>query len=267
MTSDELFWRIVVATQSLEDALLLWWLAAIGADEEIYKEPRGTLVRIFGLTRQQIARTRQRLESSNLVRTKILLDRYTHFILSADALNELLGQTVMVNSDCAPYRFGPTRHDSAFDLPPFAAWSRLALIRRNRDEAILIAWLWQSDAHSVGVVATGHDVERRVLGFIERRTAMRAMARLADAGLVRIEPLGREGARYHLDAAAVISLLATFPFHEDAVTVLPGWSTLDFPLLGRIASSLAAEPSASSRPVANPNDPSCAAIDSLEAQT
>ena len=267
MNSDELFWRVVVATKTLDDGLLLWWLAAIGADEDVYKEPKGTFERLFGLTRKQIARSRVRLSSSGLVAAQLSWTRRTAFKIDADNLVALVGQIVQVDTQCQLGQFGPVRPAAAFGLPPFSAWSRFALIRRDRDEAILIAWLWQFEAHSVGVVATGHEVERQVLGLIERRTAMRAMARLSDAGLVRIEPLGREGARYHLDAAAVLSLLATFPFHEDAATVLPGWSNLDFPLLSRIASSLAATPSASSSHVAQADDPASAAIASLEAQT
>jgi DNA-binding transcriptional ArsR family regulator len=265
------------------------------ADQEAYKVPRWTLGRLFGLSRKQVARSRVRLDSTGLTTAQVARDHRTTFTVHAEVLAATLGRSVSVNSDCAPGHFGPTieeterlagmvqivpvnsdcapgqfeplRVGAAFDLPPFAAWSRIALICRNRDEAILVAWLYQCGAHLTGVVATTRQIESRLLSLVARCTVMRAMARLSDAGLVRIEPLGREGARYHLNAAAVLSLLATFPFHEDAATVLPGWSNLDFPLLSRIASSLAATPSASSSHVAQADDPASAAIASLEAQT
>ncbi|MBW8833524.1 MAG: hypothetical protein JF606_29970 [Burkholderiales bacterium] len=114
------------------------------------------------------------------------------------------------------------------------------MLRGNREDAILLAWLHQAGAAAEPLRVSSRDMEGLLCGLVDRRTAMRAMARLQSGGLVVVTPLGRAGTQYRLDGHALAALLATFPFHEDAAATMPGWANLTFPLLQRLAPAAAA---------------------------
>jgi hypothetical protein len=124
-------------------------------------------------------------------------------------------------------------------LPASTALARVCMLRGNREEAILLAWLHQAGAAVDPIQVSSRQMSDMLLGLIDRRTAMRAMARLQADGLVAVTPLGRAGTQYRLDGGALAALLSSFPFDGSAAAVMPGWADLKFPLLQRLDVALA----------------------------
>ena len=246
MTSDELFWRLVLVTRTVEEAALLWWLAVVRANEHPYREPVRTLERMFGLGRNAVFRARAKVEATGAVKSRVHPNRYTEFTLQVQALVSLLGASSlghidMVRCDSAPLRFDPIAPAPILGFDSATVGSRLSTLLRSRDEALLLVWLHQVGAASAPVRVSSRDLESSLLGLVDRRTAMRSMARLQTAGLVTVTPMGRAGTEYRLDGAALHALVhQPFPFHEDAAASMPGWTSLTFPLLQRLTQALPA---------------------------
>jgi hypothetical protein len=123
------------------------------------------------------------------------------------------------------------------------------MLRGNREEAVLLAWLHQAGAALDPIQVSSRQMSEMLLGLIDRRTAMRAMARLQADGLVAVTPLGRAGTQYRLDGGALATLLSSFPFESSTAAIMPGWADLKFPLLQRLdAATAEAAPSPEAAP-------------------
>jgi len=120
-------------------------------------------------------------------------------------------------------------------VPAPAALSRLSLILRNREQAILLSWLHQCGAMAEHVTFTTRALEIALSGLVDRRTAMRVLQRLAIAGLLSIEPLGNKGSAYMLNRTALSTLLNILPATEMATHRLPGWTAKTFRLLDQLS--------------------------------
>jgi hypothetical protein len=249
MTSDDLFWRLVVAMRTVDEAALLWWLAAVRADEHAHRSSNRAVSRQLGdaVTRKTLDRTARRLTEAGTLTTRVLRNRYTEYRLDGVALAGIVQR--------APQgQLGPLNVcGSVGQLDPIGGWplgvpestvgSRLSLLRGSREDSLLLIWLLQAGAHGRPVCVSGRDLSAALLGLIDRRTAMRAFARLESAGLVTVTPMARSGTEYSLDESALHDLVhQPFPFHEDAAATMPGWANLDFPLLHRLTRAVPAEP-------------------------
>ena len=271
MNSDELFWQMTLSLRTVDEAEVLWWLAACGAEERPYKEfPRGELKRIFGYSRSKIFRARARLEELQLVSTVVHRHRASEFTLDFSALRQFLLQSVGRISEAKLLHSGsgatalrppaqshpsptdqPKPQDSrehgaaspghldpftgeVFGLPTPTASCRLCILLRSREQAMLLIWLHQVGAHRTPVRLSTRALATALLGLIDRRTAMRAFDRLHAAGLVTLTPGDRTGTDYCLNAGALRDLLhQPFPFSSAAAKLTPGWVLLDMPLLHR----------------------------------
>lgn len=237
MTSDELFWRLVVVSRTVDETALLWWLAAVRADEFPYRSSSREISRCLGnaLARSTLLRATASLVRQEVVEAKTVKNAYVEFRLNPDRLARRLGQSGALRIQCAVPHFDPLGQSVMLHLPSATACARLCILRGNREDAILLAWLHQAGAAAEPLRVSSRDMEGLLCGLVDRRTAMRAMARLQSGGLVVVTPLGRAGTQYRLDGHALEALLATFPFHEDAAATMPGWANLTFPLLQRLA--------------------------------
>ena len=245
MTSDDLFWRLVLASRSLDEATLLWWLAASRADESPYRVPATFLERFFGLKRVAVRRVRQELEAEGLVTTRILSRHSTQYKLDAAKMLAFIRPSASGHLDTAQswsalYLNDPQVHCEAFQLPMATARSRICMLLGSRDEGILVAWLLGARAHINPLFTSSRDMESALGGLVDRRTAMRALTRLQSAGYVAIKPSGRAGTEYRLEVDAFEMLLTACPFPEDAAATMPGWANLNFPLLQRLGGGLLA---------------------------
>jgi hypothetical protein len=242
MTSDQLFWRLVLVSRSVDEATLLWWLTSSRADERASRLAPRTLESLFGVDRKQVVRARRALESNGLVESRVLADRYAEARLDADRLASRLartGQTAAVDEQCAPRQFDPFREATFSGIALATACSRICMLRGNREDAILLAWLHQAGAADKPIRVSSRDMETCLGGLVDRRTAMRALTRLESDGFVSVSPLGRVGTEYRLDGEALAALLSASPINEDAAAMMPGWSNLSFPLLQRLDPSSA----------------------------
>ena len=251
MTSDELFWRFVLASCSVGEAALLWWLSASRADEFPHRSTGREISRGLGSIANQKALLRAAgvLVAADLVETRTLKNTHTTFRLKAESLSRFLGHIDSMPSDSAVIRFDPVEPPSVLGLQKSTACARLCMLRGNREDAILLSWLYDAGASAVPVRLSSRQLESLLGGLIDRRTAMRSLARLQSSGLVSVKPLGRAGTEYRLDGAALEALLGTFPFPEDAAATMPGWANLSFPLLQRLDLALAGSGAAATRAV------------------
>ena len=240
MTSDDLFWRLVLASRSLDEAALLWWLAAVRADEIAYRSSSQEIATRFGnaVNRKAILRSSGVLKSEGLIEARTVKKSTTKFRLAGDQLVGLLGQNCLAQSWSALGSFDPFSSTTLHGARPSTAWSRVCILRGNREEPILLAWLHASSAHVEPLRVSSREMASALDGRVDRRTAMRALARLELAGLVSITSLGRAGTEYRLSMAQLSALLGTFPFPEDAAATMPGWASLSFPLLERLGGDL-----------------------------
>jgi hypothetical protein len=239
MTSDELFWRLVLVSRSLTEAALLWWLAAGRADESPYQVPSRALAKTFGIDGTDLLRARRKLEADGILMTRVLTRHSTQFTMSAAKLKdavgpERLGQFAVAQSWSALLQIDPIGRFDIPDLAAAATWSRICILLGSREQAILLAWLHGSRAHVEPLRASSRDMESALGGLVDRRTAMRALTRLQSAGYVEITSFGRAGTEYRLNADALGALLTASPFPEDAAATMPGWANLSFPLLQRL---------------------------------
>lgn len=247
MTSDELFWRLVLASRTIDEAALLWWLAAVRADEFSYRSSSREISRCLGnIGQKAILRAAESLVSQGLVELKVVKNVRIELRLLVDRVDNHLGQIVSLQTKSAARQFDPCRHGLIDDLLSSTACSRLCMLQGNREEAILLAWLHHAGAATDPVRVSSRDMEAWLCNLVDRRTAMRAMARLQAVGLVAVAPMGHVGTEYRLNGGALQALLATFPFDEAAAATMPGWANLTFPLLQRLslASSVGAAPTA-----------------------
>jgi hypothetical protein len=242
MTSDDLFWRLVLAMRTVDEAALVWRLAAVRADEHPYRISNRGISRHLGeaVTRQTLDRMARRLAEAGTVSTRVLRNAYTEYRLEGGALARLLDQLPSAQSEpphaCVTVaRIEPLTGD-LLGLPKSTAGTRLCLLRRSREDSLLLVWLLQLGAHLSPICVSGRGLQEALLGLIDRMTAMRSLARLASAGLVSVTPMGRSGTEYSLNGDALHTLMhQLFPFHEDAAATMPGWANVDFPLLHRLA--------------------------------
>ena len=245
MTSDDLFWRLVLASRSVDEAALLWWLAAGRADESPYRLPNRALERSFGIDGTSLLRVRRRLEVDGVVATRVLTRHGTQFSLNAEKLLaaarfEYSGQFAVAQSWSALLQIDPLHRPEFFGLSCTTAWSRMCVLLGNREETLMLVWLHANCAHVETVRGSTRDMGLALGGLVDRRTAMRALTRLQSAGYVEITSLGRAGTEYRIDAGALESLLTASPFPEGAAASIPGWTTLSFPLLQRLGGDLLA---------------------------
>lgn len=249
MTSDDLFWRLVVAMRTVDEAALLWRLAAVRADEHAYRSSNRAVSRQLGdaVTRKTLDRTARRLTETGALKTRVLRNRYTEYRLDGAALAGIVqrapkGQLGPLNVSGSVGHIDPIS-GCPLGVAESTAGSRLSLLCGSREDSLLLIWLLQAGAHGRPVCVSGRDLSAALPGLIDRRTAMRAFARLESAGLVAVTPMGRSGTEYSLDEGALHRLVhQPFPFHEDAAATMPGWANLDFPLLHRLARAVPAEP-------------------------
>lgn len=249
MTSDDLFWRLMLAMRTVEEAALLWRLAAVRADEYAYRISNRAVSRHLGntVTRQTLDRTARRLVDAGLVTVRFVRAAYTEYRLDGAGLGRLaksseLGQNEPVQFRATLAHFDPFDTAVRYALPTATFASRLAMLLRGRDEALMFVWLHQAGADGSPLRVSSRDLGPLLLGLIDRRTAMRAMDRLASAGLVSVTPMARAGTEYSINCSSVQALLhQPFPFPEDAAATMPGWANLHFPLLHRLAQAVSAE--------------------------
>jgi hypothetical protein len=241
MTSDQLFWRLVLALPTVDQAVLAWWLCAVRADQTAHVEQPGAYLRLFALTRDRIRRSRQALEACDLVRSKVLVGRSAKLSIDFDRLQFLLGHIATAAIQWPPSVFDPSALSNAADAKTAC---RLSMLLAHREQAIVMFWL-MSVASAKAISLSTRGLTDALGGLVDRRTAMRAVARLQDAGLVKVKALGRSGSEYRVVWPAVDALLATFPFHEDARATMPGWADLKFPLLDQLSEAMGAAPDAS----------------------
>ena len=248
MTSDGLFWRLVLVTRSVEEASLLWRLAVVRADEFAYRISHRVVSQHLGgiMDRKTLDRAATRLTATAVVSTRVLRKTYTEYRLDSTAFAQLTeltppGQSDPLRIHTAVGQIDPTKSGSICGLQSATTAARLCMLLRSRDEALLLVWMHQVGAASAPVRVSSRDLESSLLGLVDRRTAMRSMARLQTAGLVTVTPMGRAGTEYRLDGAALHALVhQPFPFHEDAAASMPGWTSLTFPLLQRLNQALPA---------------------------
>lgn len=251
MTSDELFWRLVTASNSLDEAGLLWWLAAVRADEFTYRIANRAIGRYFGgvIGRPTLDRVSARLRERSLITASTLRNHHVNYKLNFDKFLEFAvsGQFEPLRIDSSVVQFDPICPQHIGTLDSSTAWARACMICGNREEPLVLAWLHAAGAHVTPLRTSSRQMESALDGQVDRRTAMRALARLSSASLVSITSLGRAGTEYQLDGAALEALLRTFPFPEDAAATMPGWANLSFPLLQRLDLALAGSGAAVNR--------------------
>lgn len=272
MTSDEFFWRLVLATRTMDEAVLLWWLALVRADERPYIPPPRALELMYGLDRLRLSTATRSLKSRGLVSIKVKQSRFTQFTLTADSLRDAiglghpntvgrffpaygfdpaslptattgsLGQSATARSNSPLLHFDPLTQVSYEGVAASKAYARLCIKRRNRGEAIVLAWLLQVGWSREWFTVSSRKLHALLGGLVDRRTMLRTLQRLADCGLVEVTDAGRDGMNYRLHQEACRDLLLTRPENADAARTLPGWSSVAFPLLAKLTLDAATSP-------------------------
>lgn len=267
MTSDEVFWRLLMASRSIEEALLLWRLCG-QSSVSANRASNRRISRAFGevATRWNLDRAAVALNRRGLISAQVLKRAYTEYQINLPAVASLLtealpqtapacnclrvaqfeasgdevlggevpGQNAPADKYFTVAQFDPCNSAEVVGLPGPTLGCRIALLVRSRDEAILILWLAQNGAAESPVLVTTRAMHEALLGLVDRRTAMRAVARLSVAGLVSIETRGRAGNEYRLNGDALRALVhQPFPFPESSAR-MPGWSNFNLPLLMRL---------------------------------
>jgi len=226
--SDPLFLRLVMACRTVDEALLLWWLIAVRADEYTYRSSSRQLVRSLGgaFDHKTCLRALDRLAGEGVLSLRKVNRAFLQIALDSARVRTMLGQCDAMGSDCALRHIDPMRHGRVAGLAAATAWSRVALHRRSREQVLLLAWLFHSGADASPLHVSSRSIEAAVGVRMDRRTALRAMSRLADDGLIDVSR-GSAGAFYRLHEGLVIDLVhKPFPFDGDAVATMPGWADL-----------------------------------------
>jgi hypothetical protein len=240
MTSDELFWRLALGSRSIKEAALLWWLAAVRADERPYREPqRHLFARGLGLTRSDLFRLRTSLAAEGVLSTEIRASCASFFSLLPEKLVLKLwkgsGPQIGIEGPVgSPLPFDPLLATPVFGLASATAYSRLCMLRRSLEQVVLLACLHQLGAGSHSIVISGRGLEDRSLRLVDRYTVMREVSRLQRDGLVVVTPRGRAGTEYRLNGDALGAMLTSAPASSMAFAATPGWAEAPFPLLQRL---------------------------------
>ncbi len=263
MTSDDAFWRLLLATHSVDDAILVWWLIATHADKRAYREPAGTLERLFGLSRTQVLRARRRLEAQGLVTAQVLKGRYTDLALNVTALATCVGQFVMVDACTPPLQVDPLATFNDPESPaqkggvsrssdrvvgqnvmvdactpplrfdplschvscemPFSTLASRVAMRRRRRSDAIVLMACVQWCLPNPCVVSGREIGRRLEGLVDRKTTARTLLRLEADGLISMN-CNAASIRIAVSVEALQVLTQTGP--NDAFSV-PGWAAVD----------------------------------------
>ena len=228
MKSDELFWRIVLRCDCMEDAIFLWWLAVMRSDQRWYWAPPHTFEKIFGLSTTDVVRARHRFEAVGLVRTRASGERSVECAIDGP---EFAAWLHACGHEVQPGRMEPLQADPLWHLPVSTLGARLTLQRRHREDAVLLLGLAQWDRHAEPLQVSGRKLERWFQGWVAWSRVNPSLERLQQAGVVRLAPCLRAGSDIVLDRLALTALLRQpVPGGADLRVITPGWSDLRVPL-------------------------------------
>jgi hypothetical protein len=259
-TASTFFWRCLIASRTVTEAKIVYWCAVRGADETPYRNDDRALPQFFGLDRWAFSDAVASLVSANVLTKRVLERSWSELRLDRDGLFQWLERPTsgwansqqLAGTDQVSV-IGPTIWGG---LRP--AWAnsqqlagtdqvsvvgpttlalvdvvcRYALLADSRPQAIVLAWLGSMAAQDV--VLPSRSLEATLGGLVARRTAMRAIDDLGQAGLIAATTEPRKPARLMLRQCAVLQrVLVPPPTGPEAEAVLPGWANLDFRLLGQ----------------------------------